>query len=231
MTDRAGDIPRQAGSRLFGHDAAAYDEARPGYPAWVFDDIDQERALAGASVLEIGPGTGQASRELIRRGAAQLTLVEPDTRLHPVLESGLNGTNVEVLGTRFEDEGLPLRHYDVIVAATSFHWLDQASALALTRSLLAGGVVAALAWNTFQALGATDSFHDATVHILAPLSRGPSETKRLPFPLDDSARAADARCRIQPSLASSRDMDADPRSGRRASPLRELFEPAALVER
>ena len=35
----------------------------------------------GAAVFEIGPGTGIATRELLRLGADPLTVVEPDRRL------------------------------------------------------------------------------------------------------------------------------------------------------
>lgn len=57
--------------RSFDEDPAAYDASRPVPPAQVFDDLV---ALAGLSpgdrILEIGPGTGQATRPLLERGAS-----------------------------------------------------------------------------------------------------------------------------------------------------------------
>lgn len=43
--------------RIFDEDAARYDRARPGYPAELFSRIPR-----GSRVLEIGCGTGQATR-------------------------------------------------------------------------------------------------------------------------------------------------------------------------
>jgi len=48
--------------------AEIYDEIRPSYPAAVFDylfDLLPPRP----NILEVGPGTGQATRDLLRRGA------------------------------------------------------------------------------------------------------------------------------------------------------------------
>jgi ubiquinone/menaquinone biosynthesis C-methylase UbiE len=48
--------------------AERYDRARPGYPAELFDDLAALTGLrAGDRVLEIGPGTGQATLPLARR--------------------------------------------------------------------------------------------------------------------------------------------------------------------
>ena len=46
-----------------------YDAARPLYPPQVFDDLVELTSLdAGSRVLEIGPGTGQATLPLAGRG-------------------------------------------------------------------------------------------------------------------------------------------------------------------
>ena len=53
-----------------------YDRVRPGYPEAVFDDLVSLAGLvAGSRVLELGPGTGQATVPLARRGLA-VTAVE-----------------------------------------------------------------------------------------------------------------------------------------------------------
>ena len=53
----------------FGTVVDVYDEIRPTYPDELFDAFF---SLLGAQpeVLEVGPGTGQATRDLLARGAA-----------------------------------------------------------------------------------------------------------------------------------------------------------------
>jgi trans-aconitate methyltransferase len=50
--------------RTFNEDALRYDRARPRYPEPMFDDLAAVGLGAGARVLEIGCGTGQATTEL-----------------------------------------------------------------------------------------------------------------------------------------------------------------------
>ena len=53
-----------------------YDRVRPGYPAQLFEDVVGLSGIgARARVLEIGPGTGQATLPLAQRGY-ELTAVE-----------------------------------------------------------------------------------------------------------------------------------------------------------
>lgn len=66
--------PRKTGQRevfrrRFGEDLVAYDRTRPGAPPVVFDEIVRLAELSdGSSVVEIGPGTSQATRPLAERG-------------------------------------------------------------------------------------------------------------------------------------------------------------------
>ena len=56
--------------RIFDEDARLYDRARPDYPAALFADLVELTGLApGTRVIEIGPGTGQATRSLAATGA------------------------------------------------------------------------------------------------------------------------------------------------------------------
>lgn len=65
----------------FDEDAQAYDRARPVAPGYVFDDLVELAGLhPGSSVVEVGPGTGQATRPLAERGLRIVAL-----ELGPVL--------------------------------------------------------------------------------------------------------------------------------------------------
>lgn len=110
---------------LFDQAAEYYDEARPRYPAALFDDV-LAAVDAGSSphVLEIGPGTGQATRSWIERGCS-VVAVELGPRLAARLRENIAGLGpVTVIGGAFEEVELPANSFDVVTAATAIHWID-----------------------------------------------------------------------------------------------------------
>lgn len=132
--------------RLFDTVAELYDRARPTYPDAVFDDLAKLAGLReGARVLEIGCGTGQATLPLARRGY-RITAVELGVNLAAVAQRNFAAyPDVEVVAAAFEDWPLPPEHFDLVFAATSFHWLDAASTLPkIASALRPGGSVAIL---------------------------------------------------------------------------------------
>jgi 2-polyprenyl-3-methyl-5-hydroxy-6-metoxy-1,4-benzoquinol methylase len=55
--------------QTFDQEAEFYDEARPGYPEALFDDVVALSAIPEEGrILEIGCGTGQATVPMARRG-------------------------------------------------------------------------------------------------------------------------------------------------------------------
>lgn len=135
-------IDRREGQRLFGRGPREYDRVRPDYPDAIYRILSDRCGLtAGTSVFEIGAGTGKASRELLRRGADPLTVIEPDTRLVRFLRSSLAPWEgrVRFVVAPFEEADLPSGGYDLGVAATSFHWLSERSALRKVARLLRPG--------------------------------------------------------------------------------------------
>ncbi len=109
----------------FDGDAELYDIARPRYPEALFDELE---ALAGlpreARVLEIGCGTGQATLPMARRGH-HVTCVELGPHLAAVARDRLRDhPNVRVEVSAFEDWTLPAGGFDLVLAATSWHWQD-----------------------------------------------------------------------------------------------------------
>ncbi len=183
------ELDRNFGRRAFGSDPANYDAARPDYPDWVFETLCADCGLApGAAVFEIGPGTGKATRQLLALGAAPLVAIEPDPRLAEHLRQTIDNPTAEVLAEPFEEAVLAQASFDLGLAATSFHWLEEVAALAkVARLLKPGGWWAAL-WNNFGDDAYPDLFHDATQGVLnGPASPGGGPT---PFALDAAARIA-----------------------------------------
>jgi SAM-dependent methyltransferase len=190
------EIDRAEGRRAFGGDPAAYDRARPGYPPEVYRLLRERCGLRpGTRTFEVGPGTGQATRQLLRLGAGPLVAVEPDERLAGYLATtlGHSAGAVEVRVATFEDVGLASDWFDLGVAATAFHWLDQGPALGKVARLLRPGGWWAMWWNVFGDPTRRDEFHEATRGLLSRLDGGPSAGPRgrPSFALDTEERLAD----------------------------------------
>jgi hypothetical protein len=152
---------------------------------------EQGCLFPGARALEIGPGSGIATRPLAAGGAAPITLIEPDARFHEQLRAMADhdGHEPTVLGCSFEEADLPRAHFDLIVAATSFHWLDPRTRTARLAELNKPGGATALMWNVFQDPGKDDAFHHATRDVLEDLVPSPSGAPdTVPFALDRRAR-------------------------------------------
>jgi SAM-dependent methyltransferase len=139
----------------FGEDAERYERARPGYPSQLFDDLAD--LSAGTRVLEIGCGTGQATTALAERGF-DVTAVELSPALAAVAQRKLPSVRIDVAA--FEEWPLPPEPFDVVFAATTWHWLDPAVRVAKAAAALhPGGALATVA--THHVHGGEDSFFAA----------------------------------------------------------------------
>jgi SAM-dependent methyltransferase len=140
-------------------------------------------------VLEVGPGTGLVTRHLLSAGAS-VTAVEPDPGFADVLASAW--PTVEVVRSPLEEAGLSSSSFDLVVAATSFHWVDQRVGLTrLSRCLKPGGWVA-MWWTLFRDPTSPDAFTQEVERMLGPATRGAfDEDGRPPFQLDREHRVRD----------------------------------------
>ena len=132
-------------ARTFDEIAELYDRARREHPEQIFDDLFELAGIepGGATVLEIGCGTGQATLPLARRGC-RVVCVEMGANLARVARRKLEQfPNATIVNARFEDwepNGTP---FDVVFAANAWHWLDPSVRYAKTASILRpGGVLA-----------------------------------------------------------------------------------------
>lgn len=190
-------IGRDERRSAFGGDPAGYDAARPSYPEQVYDILRARCGLGpGTRTFEIGPGTGQATRRLLRLGADPLVVIEPDARLAEYLVRTLPDARARltVNPAPFESAALPCGWFDLGVAATVFHWLDPAAALGKVARALRRGGWWGMWWNVFGDPTRPDPFHEMTRDLLRHLPRSPSSgAPDRPFALDCAARIADLR--------------------------------------
>lgn len=105
-----------------------YDAGRPSYPDELFDDLLSRIVVptgAAPEVLEIGCGTGQASRSLVERGCV-VTAIELGPRLAEKAQQNLAafGDRFRVVVGDFETVRLPAGSFDLVASASAFHWVD-----------------------------------------------------------------------------------------------------------
>lgn len=191
-------IAKSFGRQAFGDDPANYDASRPDYPDWVYETLRDRCGLGpGCAAFEVGAGTGIATRRLLAAGADPVVAVEPDARLAAWLRANTPTPALAVVNAPFETAELERAGFDLGLAATSFHWLDELAALNRAAALLKAGGWWAMVWNVFGDDARPDPFHDATDALLNDGPRSPSNSGRggVPFALQVNARlSAFGRC-------------------------------------
>ncbi|MCU1674572.1 MAG: Methyltransferase type 11 [Frankiales bacterium] len=123
-----------------------YDAARPRYPAALYDALPD---LSGR-VLELGAGTGIATRELAQRAGFLVS-----TDLGPKMLGRLHELSPDVPVAVCRSEALPFADgsFDVVCGAQMWHWVDRAVAIPEVVRVLRPGGVLALWWNEVDADG------------------------------------------------------------------------------
>lgn len=128
----------------------SYDTARPSYPPYLFDDLERLAGpLAGADVVEVGAGTGIATRQLLARGAYVIAVELGDAMLTRLVERS-PGVYAAVRG---DGEALPLATgvADLVCYAQAWHWMDVPSASAEAARVLRPDGSLAVWWNDVDA--------------------------------------------------------------------------------
>jgi len=131
-----GEAPPQHLRCTFDGAAAIYHEARPAYPAKLFDDLIELADLKpGARLLEVGCGTGKATLPLASRGYA-VVCVELGANLADQARANLADYPVEIDVAPFETWAGDDGSFDLVYAATAWRWIDPTVRYAKARALL-----------------------------------------------------------------------------------------------
>jgi SAM-dependent methyltransferase len=124
----------------FGAVSEAYERFRPGYPPELADLVLTFAGRPVRTALEIGAGTGKATRLFAYRGI-EVTATDPDGAMLAELRKHVPA-DVTSVQAAFE-EVRPGETYDLVYAAAALHWTDPDGRWARVAALLKpGGVFA-----------------------------------------------------------------------------------------
>ena len=134
--------------RLFNEVPELYDRVRPSYPDELFTDLVAITGVhEGSPVVEVGCGTGQATRSLAALGFS-LTAVEPGAGMAALARQRMASfENVQIDTSTFEEWNDQGRRFDLLVAAASWHWVDASVGWPRAHAILRPGGWMALIGN------------------------------------------------------------------------------------
>ncbi len=140
-------------SQSFDMVAEDYDAYRPSYPNEMVDCLIELTHLPpGGNILEVGPGTGKATRLFAERGY-RIQCIEPGANLAAKAADNLKAfPQVQFEICRFEDWQETPGQYDVATSAQAWHWVPKETGYAkAARTLKPAGSIG-LFWNLYPGM-------------------------------------------------------------------------------
>lgn len=157
----------------FGVMAEAYERFRPGYPVELFDMVMTYAGQPVRTALEIGAGTGKATRLFAQRGVT-VTATEPDGAMLAELLKHVPA-NVKTVQAAFEDLR-PGESYGLVYAAAALHWTNPEGRWSRMAALLEPGGV-------FASFGGPAQLADPAAEEAVRAARAPFlESDEVPSP-------------------------------------------------
>ncbi|MFF7359114.1 class I SAM-dependent methyltransferase [Streptomyces filipinensis] len=157
----------------FGARAEAYERFRPGYSMELFDRVMAYAGRPVRTALEIGAGTGKATRLFAQQGLSVLA-TEPDGAMLNELRRHVPAT-VRTAQAAFEDLQ-PGEKYGLVYAAAALHWTNPEGRWPRMAALLEPGGV-------FASFGGPIRLADQAVEEAVRAARAPFlESDEVPSP-------------------------------------------------
>lgn len=142
----------------FNTDPSSYDLLRPKYPKSLYDDIETFLKLdSSTNTLEVGIGTGQATQPILDKGCS-VTAIELGQELAEFSRMKYESfESFKVINGDFESVELDDSTYDLVYAASSFHWIPIDLGLKKVLRLLKDGGM--FAWISIQPGPSAEHIH------------------------------------------------------------------------
>lgn len=175
---------------MFNEVPELYDRVRPRYPDEMFADLVSVTGMGEwSSVLEVGCGTGQATRSLAAL-ACSVTAIEPGVEMAALARQRLaTFRNVTVETSTFEEWNDRGRGFDVLVAASAWHWVDPSIGWQRAHAMLRPGGWMALLGNVVVRRPGEPEVYAETADLHERFSPGNPDWGHPP--LEEDARTTD----------------------------------------
>ena len=186
------EVARQASQR-FAAQALDYDRFRPRYPrASSTTSWNSQTSSRGAETIEVGAGTGIATRPLVDRGLV-VTAIEPAAEMAGMAKAKL-GDRAQIFVGRFEDYP-PRRSVELIASFNAWHWIEPAVAVDRAAQLIKPGGYVALIWTEVLSWG-QEPFEERLAAVFgAPWEKRFDHVDASMQPVRDDARFEDFEVR------------------------------------
>jgi len=133
--------------RVFDTIPEKFDRFRPRYSAELFEHLIHATALGpGKRVLEIGPGTGQATEPILRTGCEYHAIELGEHLCRKMKEKFGSFTNFDIVNDDFITHDFGEQRFDLIFSAATIQWIPERIAFSKTFELLKPGGTLAMAF-------------------------------------------------------------------------------------
>ena len=179
--------------KTFDNATSDYDKSRPTYAKEIYEDILRYKPINSDSyVLEIGLGTGKASQPILDT-QCHFAGIEPGEQLADLARSRYQAyANFFLFNQTLQDFASPDEAFDLIYAATAFHWIPEEYGYNRVFNLLKpGGAFARFAYHA----GVDEGREAMTEEIQKIYSKYLHPKKRShEFGTDDARKIAEIAC-------------------------------------
>jgi len=150
---------------LFKNVVTDYDYARPTYPPELYKTIRDFSGIGpDSNILEVGAGTGQATKLFVEKNHSLDLLEVSDEQVAFLRGKYKKNINVRIFKDYFEDFKAD-RRYDLIYSATAFHWIKCENGYPKAWEMLCDGGTMAVFWNMFWELRRNGGIFDGLNEI------------------------------------------------------------------